>query len=95
MTAVRDPDRPHPESRSVRDPCGEGLKTSSPVKRCSMPALARTAIRAPASACATDVRPPTALPCRRWREGKLIGTVRLWHVSAGGRPCARARPAGG
>ena len=41
---------------------------------------------APASACATDAHPPQALPCRRCARGQLVGTVRLWHVSAGGRP---------
>ena len=43
-------------------------------------------MRAPASACATDARPPKALPSRRCAEGRLVGTVRLWHVSAGGMP---------
>ena len=33
-----------------------------------MPALATTAIRAPASACVRDVRPPKALPFRPRRE---------------------------
>ena len=43
-------------------------------------------MRAPASACATDARPPKALPSRPCAQGKgrLVGTLRLWHVSAGG-----------
>ncbi len=51
-----------------------------------MPALARTEACAPASACATDARPPKALPSRRVAQGNLVGTLRLWHVSAGGVP---------
>ena len=51
-----------------------------------MPALATTAIRAPASACATDARPPKALRFRPCARGRLVGTLRLWHVSAGGVP---------
>ncbi len=57
-----------------------------------MPALAKTAISAPASACATDARPPKALPSRRVREGRLVGTLRLWHVSAGGIPALLLGP---
>ncbi|MHC2624713.1 putative N-acetyltransferase YhbS [Bradyrhizobium huanghuaihaiense] len=30
--------------------------------------------------------PATGLALSAMREGKLVGTVRLWHVSAGGRP---------
>ena len=30
--------------------------------------------------------PATGLALAAMREGKLVGTVRLWHVSAGGRP---------
>ena len=41
---------------------------------------------APASACATDVRPPKASPSSAVRNGRLVGTLRLWHVSAGGIP---------
>src|SRR3954462_2897192 len=34
-----------------------------------------------------DGRAPAAgLALTAMREGKLVGTVRLWHVSAGGRP---------
>jgi len=51
-----------------------------------MPALATTAICAPASACATDVRPPKALPCRP------CARAGLWHVSAGGIPALMLGP---
>ena len=53
-----------------------------------MPALAKTAICAPASACATDARPPKALRFSAVRQeaNRLVGTLRLWHVSAGGVP---------
>ena len=57
-----------------------------------MPALATTAIRAPASACATDARPPKALPCRPCARAGWSGTVRLWHVSAGGIPALMLGP---
>ena len=75
-------------SRSARS----GPRTSLRAKRCWMPALATTAMRAPASACATDARPPKASACRRSREGRLVGTVRLWHVSAGGIPALMLGP---
>ena len=75
-------------SRSVRS----GPPTSSRAKRCWMPALARTAICAPVSACATDARPPKALPFRLCAQGRLVGTVRLWHVSAGGVPALMLGP---
>jgi predicted N-acetyltransferase YhbS len=54
-----------------------------------MPALARTAISALASACATDARPPKAFAVA---SGRLVGTVRLWHVSAGGKPALMLGP---
>ena len=95
MTACGRPPLPSPRkplrSRSVRS----GLPTSSRVKRCWMPALARTAICAPASACATDARPPKALPCRRWREGRLGRDRAVVARQRRGRPGAHARPAGG
>ncbi len=75
-------------SRSVRNVPPTSLR----VKRCWMPALAQTAMRAPASACATDARPPKASPCRRCVQGRLVGTVRLWHVSAGGLPALMLGP---
>ena len=56
----------------------------APAKRCWTQASASIAIRAPASACATDARPPKALPSRTC-AGRLVGTVRLWHVNAGGK----------
>jgi predicted N-acetyltransferase YhbS len=39
--------------------------------------------------------PADGLALSAVREGKLVGTVRLWHVSAGGSPGARSRPACG
>ena len=51
-----------------------------------MPALATTAMRAPASACATDSAPAEGLALSALSRGRLVGTVRLWHVSAGGVP---------
>ena len=75
-------------SRSVRSV----PRTSLRVKRCSMPALATTAIRAPASACATDARPPKASPSRPCARAGWSGTLRLWHVSAGGVPALMLGP---
>src|SRR5216683_2009942 len=48
-------------------------RTSWRAKRCWMPALATTAIRAPASACATDARLPKALRFRPWRRAGWSG----------------------
>ena len=47
-------------------------RTSPRAKRCWMPALATTAIRAPASACATDARPPKALLSRRFARASWL-----------------------
>ena len=93
--SAQDQTRPHPESRSVRDPCGEGFGRRRPRSAARCLLWREPPSCAPASACATDARPPKALPSRRWREGRLVGTLRLWHVSAGGCPGARARPARG
>ena len=80
MTALRNTNRrPHPRkplrSRSVRSV----PRTWSRARRCSMPASVRTEARAPASACATDARPPKALPSRPcamaiWSERCGYGT---------------------
>jgi len=68
--------------RSVRDPCGAA---SDVVRaRAAGCSLAKTAIRAPASACRDGRAPAEGLALSAVREGRLVGTVRLWHVSAGG-----------
>ena len=82
------------ERRSLRDPRGARLATLLRAKRCSMPALAPTAMCAPVSACATDARRPKALLSRRaHRQADR-------NRAAVARRCRRypradARPAGG
>src|SRR6476660_9757061 len=73
-------------SRSVRS----GLRTSSRVNRCWMPGEGRhmrTCQRL------RDGRAPAeGLALSAVREGRLVGTVRLWHVSAGGVPALMLGP---
>ena len=86
MTALRKdlccPHSPMPlRSRSVRN----GPRTSLRAKRCWMPALAKIAIsHLPAPARRTRARRRPRLFGRA--PGRIGGTVRLWHVSAGGGP---------
>ena len=47
---------------------------------------------APASACATDACPRKASPSRSVHQGRLVGTIRLWHVRAGGQAALMLGP---
>lgn len=69
--------------RSVRNE----PRTSPRVKRCWMRASAKAGTRAPASACATGrAAPLEGLAFTAVHQGRVVGTVRLWHVSVGGIP---------